>query len=223
MNKILSKILNLLKYVLLIIAFALILYGMIVTYKRLEKPLSDAISVFLPFAIIFIMFLVNIFVKGNDIKDNLLYNFTCVLVFAVIIIICLRAKFDVNMLLYQKYQIDFNPTFLSDNLSSIKIILYCLIVANILFLAKVPVNKIKDDVVVELPQTNNNNNTNNVENNFITEENKSETNNSVIEEQVLTEESLPIEKQPESILVKPISTSGLNEEIERPETTEELL
>lgn len=134
MNKILSRIFSVLKYILLIAAFGITLYGMIMTYKRLEKDLVEAIPTLLPFAILLITFLVNLFIKSPVIKNNLLYNFTAVVVLAVIIVIGLRAKFDTNMLLYYKYKIDYNPLYLSDNLSSIKLMLYCLTGANVLLM-----------------------------------------------------------------------------------------
>ena len=74
------------------------------------------------------------FNKKAKTSENLLFNFTKFLVFIVIIIIGLRAKFDTNMLLYQKYQINYNPNYLADNLSTIKVLLYCLSGANVFIL-----------------------------------------------------------------------------------------
>ena len=136
MNKILSKLLSVLKYLLLLFAFALTLFGIINTYKRLEKPILDAIPVFIPFALVLILFVISIFVKKAKMGENLLFNFTAVIMFIVIIIIGIRAKFDTNMMLYYKYKIDYNPLFFADNLSSIKIMLYCLSISNLFFLLK---------------------------------------------------------------------------------------
>lgn len=134
MSKILSRILNVLKYLLLVVAFMFILYGIMATYKRLEKNILDAIPVFLPFFLVFVIFIVNIFVKKNVIRDNLLFNFVAVMIFIGIIIVGYRAKFDTNMLIYYKYNIKYNPLYLSDNLSMIKISLYVLFASNLLLL-----------------------------------------------------------------------------------------
>ena len=136
MSKILSKLFSLLKYVLLILAFAITLFGIINTYKRLEKPIMDALPVFIPFLLVFVLFIVNIFVKKAKIGENLLFNFTAIVLFIIIIIVGVRAKFDTNMLLYHKYKIDYNPLYFADNLSSIKIMLYCLALSNFFLILK---------------------------------------------------------------------------------------
>lgn len=147
MNKILSKLFSLLKYLLFMLAFALTLVGIIKTYQRLDKTMTESIHIFLPFALILLLFIVNMFVKKAKISDNLLFNFTSIIVFAVIIIVGVRALFDTNMLLYHKYKINYNPMYFSDNLSSIKIMLYTLAISNIFFLLKPLVEDNKEEIV----------------------------------------------------------------------------
>lgn len=149
MSKILSKLLSFLKYILLILAFAITFYGLMVTYKRLEKSLIDAIPVFIPFALVLILFIVDLFARKAKISENLLFNFTSIIVFTAIIIIGIRAKFDTNMILYYKYKIDYNPLYFSDNLSSIKIILYCLAISNVFLLVKNLFQKENTETVVK--------------------------------------------------------------------------
>lgn len=134
MKKILSKMLNVLSFILMFASFTLILIGILFTYKRLEKSLVEAINIFIPFILVIVLTVINMFNKKARISENLLFNFTKFLVFIVIIIIGLRAKFDTNMLLYQKYQINYNPNYLADNLSTIKVLLYCLSGANVFIL-----------------------------------------------------------------------------------------
>ena len=141
MKKILSRAFYLLKYILLIFAFALVLYGIIRTYQRLEKSLLESIPVFIPFALLLITYFVNLFFNKPVIKDNLFYNLTSVLALSVIIIIGLRAMLDSNMLLYHKYQINYNPLYFSDNLSSIKLMLYCLIATNVILMVSTVFDK----------------------------------------------------------------------------------
>lgn len=134
MSDILCKLFGFIKYLLLIIAFGLVFFGIMVTYSRLEKSLLDALDIFIPFVFVLIMFIINLFVKSDNISKNLLYNLVCNLVFAAIIVICLRAMFDKNMLLYEKYGINFNPSFFSDNLSAIRVMLYMIGFSNIVLL-----------------------------------------------------------------------------------------
>ena len=60
MNNIFSKFFFFLRYILIVIAFLLVLWGIMFTYQRLEKPLSEAINVLLPFLLVFIVFIVNL-------------------------------------------------------------------------------------------------------------------------------------------------------------------
>lgn len=129
-----SRFLGFLKYVLLVISFALVFYGIIVTYKRLDKNIMESIPVFIPFLVVFVVYVVNLFIRSKVIRDNLLYNAVSVIVFAVIIVICIRAKFDTSMILYYKYAIDFNPAYFADNLSTIQMMLYTLAGSNVLFM-----------------------------------------------------------------------------------------
>ena len=123
MKDVLNKMFSILKYILLITAFGLVFYGIMATYSRLDKPLSEATGVFIPFAFVLIMFIVNI-IFSNSANKSLLFNFVSCLVFVVSIVISLRSMFDKNMLLYYKYGINFNSAFFADNLSAIQFMLY---------------------------------------------------------------------------------------------------
>ena len=105
-----------------------------VTHSRLGKPLSDSMDIFFPFLFVFVIFLANLFIRNKSISENLFFNFVSVLVFSLIILICYRSMFDTNMLLYHKYDIKYNPSFFSDNLSAIKVMLYMLGASDIILL-----------------------------------------------------------------------------------------
>lgn len=153
MERILSKLLSILKYLMFFVSFVLVFYGILITYKRLEKSLVESIPVFLPFALIFITFIANLFMKNNTVKEHLLFNFTCVLVFAVVIIVCLRAMFDDFMVMYIKYDIKYNPLFLSDNLSAIEMLLYVLAGSNVLLMVSTKINdSLKKNTNLEVKQ-----------------------------------------------------------------------
>lgn len=134
MKEILCKFFGFFKYILLIVAFGLVFYGIMITYGRLEKPLTEAVDVFVPFAFVLLIFIVTLIVKSKSVGENLLFNFVAVFVFIVIIIVCLRAMFDTNMILFYRYGIDYNPAFLSDNLSAIEAMLYMIGGANVVLL-----------------------------------------------------------------------------------------
>jgi len=134
MKEILSKLFGFLKFILLIIAFGLVFYGIMATYARLQKPLTEAVNVFLPFVLVLIVFFVNMIIGGKYSRSRLLFNFVSCFSLMVTIIIGLRSLLDKNMLLYYKYDIKFNPTFFADNLSGIQVMLYMIFAANILLI-----------------------------------------------------------------------------------------
>lgn len=134
MKVVFSRVLGFLKYLLLIISFAFVFYGIAVTYRRLEKDIVEAIPILIPFIIMLVVFIINMFIKSKVIRDNLLYNAISVIVFLTIILICLRAKFDTGMMLYYKYGINFNPAYFADNLSTIQMMLYTLAGSNVLLM-----------------------------------------------------------------------------------------
>ena len=149
MKGVLSKLFGFFKYILLIISFGFVFYGIMVTYNRLGKPLTDAISTFIPFAFVLIMFIVLLFVKGNHDNNKLLLNFVSCFAFLVIIIVCLRSMYDKNMLLYYKYQMKFNPAFFADNLSAIHMMLYMIGSASLLLVIYSLLNKKKKTNISE--------------------------------------------------------------------------
>jgi hypothetical protein len=134
MKDVLASLFGFLKYLLLIISFGLVFFGIMTTYSRLNKSLLDAIGVFLPFALVLLVFIISMIMHSKLSKSKLLFNFVSCFVFVVTIIIGLRSMFDKNMLLYYKYQINFNPTFFADNLSAIEFMLYMIFVSNVLLI-----------------------------------------------------------------------------------------
>lgn len=130
MNKILAKMFGILKILLFILSIMSVLFGILSTYSRLEKSLLDAISIFIPFILLLVIYIVNLIRRDSKINDNLFLNFVSCIVFTAIIVFGVRAKLDTNMVLYYKYGINYNPSFFSDNLTFVVSMLYCLIVSN---------------------------------------------------------------------------------------------
>lgn len=146
MKEVLCKVFSFLKYILLIVSFGLVFYCLLNTYSRLDKPISDGFNVFLPFGLLLITFLIGLVSKAKYVSKSLLFNFVAVFVFITAIIVCLRAMYDTNMFLYFKYEIDFNPSYFSDNLSFMLMELYMLFAANVILLIASFVDKDKKKI-----------------------------------------------------------------------------
>ena len=134
MRDILCKFFSFLKYILLVVSFGLVFYCLLTTYARLEKPLVEGISVFIPFVLVLFGFLISLVTRAKYVSNSLMFNFVASFVFITSIVVCLRAIYDTNMFLYYKYEINFNPSYFSDNLSFILIELYMLFGANVILL-----------------------------------------------------------------------------------------
>lgn len=115
----------------IVVAFLLIFWGITFTYQRLEKPLSESITVIFPFVLVFVIFVINLFVSKKSCSGNLLFNFGTLLILVVVILIGVRAKFDTNMLIYYKYNISYNSAYLADNLAMIESMLYIIFASNV--------------------------------------------------------------------------------------------
>ena len=134
MKKIFNILFYVLKFILLIAAFGLTLFILIRMNIRLDKSITDSLSNFIPFIILFILFIVNMILKQSSVTKNVFYNLTCCLVLGTIVLVSLRSILDTNMVLNGKYGygIDFN--FFDNFLAYINIMLYGLSIANILFM-----------------------------------------------------------------------------------------
>ena len=110
MKKVINIILSLLKYVLLIAAFALTLFIILKMNMRLNKSLADSVFIFVPYGILLLLYILNGFLNKKAITENLFYNLTSVLVFCTNVVVGLRAIFDTNMLYnaIQKMGVNFN-------------------------------------------------------------------------------------------------------------------
>lgn len=134
MIKMINGLLYGLKYLLLIISFALGSYIVLYMYQRLDKPLLDSIFIALPFLILFLLFAINMLCNQKRVTSNLFYNLTCCLVFAVILFIEYRTLFDTNMIANSKLGYNINFNYFADNINAIKVMIIGLIVGNVLFM-----------------------------------------------------------------------------------------
>lgn len=143
MQKILNMFLYILKFLLLLGAFGITLFVILKMNQRLNKDILSSYAVFLPFLILLIFFILNIMLNQKHVTNNLFYNITCNLVFLVIIVVGLRALFDTNMVLGERYGygIDFN--YFDNFISYLKLMLYGLCIADILFMFHIKEDKKK--------------------------------------------------------------------------------
>ena len=147
MKKIINMILSILKYLLLVLSFAFTLFIVLKMNERLSKGLGDSVFIFVPYAILLLLFVLNMVLDKDSVTKNTFFNITANLVFATNLVVGLRAKFDYNMLFngIQKLGINFN--YFNDYLAFNRIMLYGLIIANILFLFIPNERKVQKEVV----------------------------------------------------------------------------
>ncbi len=131
MTKILNGMFYFLKFVLIVAAFGSSLYVLIAMYQRLDKNMFDLLKVFIPYIVLIIIFIFNIFLKQHSVTKNVFYNLTCCLVFATITLLACRAIFDSSMLMKLKTSYNVNFDFYSDMLTFINVMLYGLCIADI--------------------------------------------------------------------------------------------
>ena len=134
MKKILNGIFMFLKFILLILGFGLSFFIVLSMYKRVDKNLVESIPIFTPYIIILLIFFINIIFGQKSVNRNLFYNLTCCLVFSCIVIVCLRAILDKNMLLNSIMGYNINFSYFNDFIPFMKIMLYGLSLANFFFM-----------------------------------------------------------------------------------------
>ena len=134
MKKLINILFSVLKYPLLLAAFSLTLFIILRMNMRLEKGFSDSVFIFVPYGMLLRLYVLNIVLDRKSVTDNLMYNFTSVLVFLTNIIVCLRAMLDTNMLFNEIQKMGINFNYFNDYLAFNKIALYGLIIANIIFM-----------------------------------------------------------------------------------------
>lgn len=134
MTKGINIVISIFKVFLLLISFAFMFYVVLSIYDRLDKSLFEAIDIFLPYLVIFILFILNYVLKQKMVIDNMFYNLTSCLVFIVLIFISYRSMFDNYMLISYRNDSNINFQFFSDTISVVKSLLYLLIGSNILLM-----------------------------------------------------------------------------------------
>lgn len=134
MVSVFNKIFYVLKFILLIVAFALSLYITIYMYHRLDKSLMASYTIFLPYILIFIIYCINSIIGQKRVNNNIFYNLTSCLVFSLIIFVSYRAICDTFMIAHSRLGYNINFNYFNDFIIPMKIMLYGLIITNILLM-----------------------------------------------------------------------------------------
>ena len=110
MKRILNGLFFVIKWILLLSSFAITFYIILSMYDRVNKSLMEATSLFIPYVLILVLFMINIIFKQKSVSKNLFYNLTCCLVFSCICFVSFRALLDQNMVLNEimGYNINFS-------------------------------------------------------------------------------------------------------------------
>lgn len=131
MIKIVNGLLSFLKMILLLACFVFSFFIIINMYRRLEKNMLDAITNFIPFLLLFLLFAINFIFKQKKVSQNFFYNITCCFVFIFILFAVYRTFMDQNMVVMIRlgYHINFN--YFADIIAPMKVMLYILCVCNV--------------------------------------------------------------------------------------------
>lgn len=146
MRQIFNGLFSFLKLLLFFSALSLSLFIIVQMYQRLGKNIMDSMKVFIPYLLIFSLFIVNIFAKQISVTRNIFYNITCCLVFATVVVVALRAILDDNMVLKAQLGRNINFNFFDYFIPFMKTMLYGLSISNI-FLMFSSKSKIKKEKV----------------------------------------------------------------------------
>lgn len=131
MTKILNGFFSILKYILLIISFMLTFYIILSMYERLEKSVVEALPIFIPYLILFLLMSFNAIFRQEQVSKNFFFNLTACLVFGVFIFVGYRALFDEFML--ARYRTDYGIAFqyFSDMVAPLRSMIYLLIASDL--------------------------------------------------------------------------------------------
>ena len=131
MRQIFNSLFSFLKLLLFFSALSLTLFIIVQMYQRLGKNILSSIKVFIPYLLIFALFIINIFARQNSVTKNIFYNITCCLVFATVVVVALRAILDNNMVLKAQLGRNINFNFFDYIIRFMKTILYVLCLSNV--------------------------------------------------------------------------------------------
>ncbi len=149
MKKLLNGLFYFLKFLFYFSAFSLTLFIVVQMYQRLGKDIIDSFKIFIPYLLILILFVINLFARQKSVTQNIFYNITCTLVFVTIIVVGLRSMFDENMVLREQLGRNINFNFFDYFIPFMKIMLYGLSISNIFLMFTGKKKKKEIEVIAE--------------------------------------------------------------------------
>jgi len=149
MIKIFNVLFTIFRLILIVAATCLTAYIIMGMYDRLGKDLTEAINVFIPFVLLFFLFLLNLALGQRGVTMNIFYNITCTVALGVIVLMGLRSMYDTNLIYNGKLGYGINFVYFSDCIQFIKILLYGLCIANVFLMFRIKPKKIVKQTEVE--------------------------------------------------------------------------
>ena len=128
MNKALSQVFFYSKLLLLLIAFSITLYILLIRMDISELSAWSIFPLFVPLFLLLIVFVFGLFLNIG--RDNTFFNMVCVLVLTAIVVIDFRTIFDTNIISQEKIHLDFFNMYVN----KIEIMLYLTLISNILLI-----------------------------------------------------------------------------------------
>lgn len=134
MKKILTWLFYILSLFMFIASFAITLLILVQMNRRLEKSFMTTINVFVPFGILLLLYMINMIFNQKTVRGNLFYNLTSCIIYATILVVGARTVCDHRLIIgtLNSFNMDFN--FFANFLPFMKIMLYGLCIANVLFM-----------------------------------------------------------------------------------------
>ena len=130
MSKFINRFFFYSKIFLLLIAFVVTIYILLLKVDFYNESIMVLLRMFLPLLLVLTSFVVSFFFnRGND---NLFFNIACFLVLIAIIIIDYRTLLDTNII--PDYGTKYNFLYFNSNIIRIKIMLYLTFMGNLLLL-----------------------------------------------------------------------------------------
>lgn len=160
MKKILNGLFLGIKWILFIASFSLTFYIVLSMYDRVNKSMIESIDLFIPYLLVLVIFSINIIARQKSVNQNIFYNLTCCIAFSVIVVVCIRAIYDKNMVLNEIMGYEINFSYFNDFLVFMKVLMYGMFLGNIFFMVHsndkdaFPIEKEKRPLVQKIDTSN---------------------------------------------------------------------
>lgn len=150
MKNILNVVFNVLKFILYFVSISLSFYIILTMYKRIDRNIIEAFTIFIPYIVLIVLFVINILFKQKNLTNNIFYNITCCLVLLTTVLVCIRTMFDKQMILNTIMGYNINFSYFNDYIPFMNIMMYGLIISNVLLMIRENEKPIAKKIDVEI-------------------------------------------------------------------------